>query len=187
MCNQLSTGTYYLKIIGTTVSIAQSCLMLAVNFYSCFCVGTKQNPEEVKHHNVCKPDVHGNVWLFSGHFFPFLKKTFSWRISALWWCVSFCHCCCSVTKLCPTLYDPMDHSTPDFPVVHYLPEFAQIHGPLSWWCHPSISSSVTVFSSCPQSFPASGSFPISRLFAWGGQSIGASATVLPMNIRVDFL
>ena len=57
--------------------------------------------------------------------------------------------------------------------------------PLSWWCHPTISSSVTLFSSCPQSFPASGSFPMSPFFASGGQSIGASAagSVLPMNIQ----
>ena len=57
--------------------------------------------------------------------------------------------------------------------------------PLSLWCHPTISSSVTPLSSCPQSFPASGSFPISQLFASGGQSIGASASasVLPVNIQ----
>ena len=57
--------------------------------------------------------------------------------------------------------------------------------PLSQWCHPSISSSVVPFSSCPQSFPASGSFPVSQLFPSGGQSIGASASasVLPMNIQ----
>ena len=57
--------------------------------------------------------------------------------------------------------------------------------PLSWWCHPTISSSVTPFSSCPQSFPASGSFQMSQLFAWGGQSTGvsASASVLPMNTQ----
>ena len=57
--------------------------------------------------------------------------------------------------------------------------------PSSWWCHPSISSSVIPFSSCPQSLPASGSFPMSQLFAWGGQSIGvsASASVLPMNTQ----
>ena len=47
--------------------------------------------------------------------------------------------------------------------------------PLSWWCHPVISSSVVPFSSCPQSLPASGSFPMSQLFAWGGQNIGVSA------------
>ena len=55
-------------------------------------------------------------------------------------------------------------------------------GPLSRWCYPTISSSVTPFSSCPQSSPASGSFVMNRLFASGGQSIGASASVLPMNI-----
>ena len=53
---------------------------------------------------------------------------------------------------------------------------------LNRWCHPTISSSVTPFS-CPQSFPASGFFPVSQLFASGGQSIGASASVLPMNIQ----
>ena len=55
--------------------------------------------------------------------------------------------------------------------------------PLSRWCHPTISSSVVPFSSCPQSFPTSGSFPMSQLFASGGQSIGvsASASVLPVN------
>ena len=57
--------------------------------------------------------------------------------------------------------------------------------PLSQWCHPAISSSVVPLSSCPQSLPASGSFPMSQLFAWGGQSIGvsASASVLPMNTQ----
>ena len=57
--------------------------------------------------------------------------------------------------------------------------------PSSQWCHPAISSSVVPFSSCPQSLPASGSFPVSQLFAWGGQSIGvsASASVLPMNTQ----
>ena len=55
----------------------------------------------------------------------------------------------------------------------------------SRWCHLAISSSVIPFSSCPQSLPASESFPISQLFAWGGQSIGvsASALVLPMNTQ----
>ena len=57
--------------------------------------------------------------------------------------------------------------------------------PLSQWCHPAISSSVVPFSSHLQSFPASGSFPMSQLFAWSGQSIGvsASASVLPMNTQ----
>ena len=57
--------------------------------------------------------------------------------------------------------------------------------PLSRRCHPAISSSVVPFSSCPQSLPASGSFPMSQHFTWGGQSIGvsASASVLPMNTQ----
>ena len=57
--------------------------------------------------------------------------------------------------------------------------------PSSWWCHPALSSSVVPFSSCPQSLPASESFPVSQLFAWGGQSIGvsASSSVLTMNTQ----
>ena len=60
--------------------------------------------------------------------------------------------------------------------------------PLSWWCHPTISSSVVSFSSCPQSFLASRPFQTSQLFASGGQSIGVSASVsvLPMNIQDRF-
>ena len=55
--------------------------------------------------------------------------------------------------------------------------------PLSQWCNPIISSSVVPFSSCLQSFPASGSFPVTQFFPSGGQRIGASASVLPMNIQ----
>ena len=57
--------------------------------------------------------------------------------------------------------------------------------PSSWWCHPAISSSAVPFSSCLQSFPASGSIPVSQLFAWGGQNIAVSAStsVLPMNTQ----
>ena len=57
--------------------------------------------------------------------------------------------------------------------------------PSSQWCHPAISSSVIPFSSCPQSLPASGSFPMTQLFPWGGQSIGVSAStsVLPKNVQ----
>ena len=75
--------------------------------------------------------------------------------------------------------DPMNHSTPGLPVHHQLPEFTQTHD------HPAIWSSVIPFSSCPQSLPASGSFPMSQLFSWGGQSIGVSAStsVLPMNTQ----
>ena len=57
--------------------------------------------------------------------------------------------------------------------------------PSSWWCHPAIPSSFVPFSSCPQSLPASESFPMSQLFTWGGQSTGVSglASVLPMNTQ----
>ena len=58
--------------------------------------------------------------------------------------------------------------------------------PLRQWYHPIISSSVVPFSSCPQSFPASGSFPMSQLFTLGGQSVGTSASVLPVNIQEWF-
>ena len=69
------------------------------------------------------------------------------------------------------------------------PEACSNSCPSSRWCLPTISSSVVPFSSCLQSFPASGSFQMSPFFTSGGQSIGvsASASVLPMNIRTDFL
>ena len=78
----------------------------------------------------------------------------------------------SAAQLCPTLCDPMNHSTPGLPVHHRLPEFTQTQRPPSPWCHPVISSSVVPFSSCPQSLPASEFFPTSQLFSWGGQSTG---------------
>ena len=69
------------------------------------------------------------------------------------------------------------------------PEACSNSCPSSWWCHPTISSSVIPFASCLQSFPASGSFLMSQFFASGGQCIGASASapVLPMNIQDWFL
>ena len=75
----------------------------------------------------------------------------------------------------------MECSMPGLPVHHQLPEFTQTH---VHWCHSTISSSVVPFSRI-QSFPASGSFPVSQLFVSGGQSIGvlASASVLLMNIQ----
>ena len=59
--------------------------------------------------------------------------------------------------------------------------------PLSQWCHPTISSSVVLFSSCLQSFPASGSFPMSQFLASGGQSIGASASALVLSMNMTGL
>ena len=91
----------------------------------------------------------------------------------------------SVTQSCPTLWDPMNHSTPGLPVHHQLLEFTQTHAhrvsDAIQPSHPLSSASPPA----PQSLPASGSFPISQLFAWGGQSTGVSApaSVLPMNTR----
>ena len=70
----------------------------------------------------------------------------------------------SVTRLCPTLCNPMDCSTTGFPVHHKLPGACSKSCPLSRWCHPTISSSVVPFSSHLQSFPASRSFPVSQFF-----------------------
>ena len=95
----------------------------------------------------------------------------------------------SVAQLCPTLCNPMVCSTPGLPVHQQSPTPGvysnSLSHPLSRWCHPTVSSSVVPFSSCPQSFPASGSFQRSQLFASGSQSIGVSAStlVLPMNIE----
>ena len=93
-------------------------------------------------------------------------------------------CCCAVTKSCLTLWDRMDCSMPGLPVHHQLRVYSNSR-PLSQWYHPAISSSVIPFSSCPQSFPASRSFPMSQFFTSSGQSIGvsASASALPTNIQ----
>ena len=111
----------------------------------------------------------------------FAHLRFCWR-SFPW------HFSCSVAKLYLTLCKPMSCITPGFPVLHCLPGFAQTHV-FEWMmpsnhlilCHP--------FSSCLQSFPASGSFQMSQFFTSGSQSIGAlaSASVLPMNIQDDGL
>ena len=72
-----------------------------------------------------------------------------------------------------------------FPCPSTTPRVHPNSCPLSWWCYPTISSSVVPFSSCPKSFPASGSFPMSQLFTSGGQSIGVSGStsVLPVNTQ----
>ena len=67
----------------------------------------------------------------------------------------------------------LQHSRPPCP--SQTPRIYSNTCPLSWWCYPVISSSVVPFSSCLPSFPASGSFPVSQFFTWGGQSIGVSA------------
>ena len=98
-----------------------------------------------------------------------------------WWC--------SVANLCLILCDPPDCSMLGLPVPYQLLELAQTH--VHWKgdaIQPPHPPSAVPFSSCPQSFPTSGSFPMSQLFTSGGQSIGvsASASVLPMNIQYWF-
>ena len=103
-------------------------------------------------------------------------------------------CCCSDTQSCLTLWlYGLQHAR--LPCPSPSPGLCSNLCPLSRWCHSTISSSVTPFSSCLQSFPASGSFPVSWILPSGGQSTGvsASSSVLPMNIqdwfffRIDWL
>ena len=88
----------------------------------------------------------------------------------------------SVAQLCPTLW-PHGLQHARFPCPSPTPRAYSNSCPLSWWCQTTISSSVIPFSFHLQSFPASGSFPVSQFFASGSQSIGVSAlaSVLPMN------
>ena len=90
-----------------------------------------------------------------------------------------------ITQLCPTLCRPHGLQHTRLPCPSPTPGACSNSYPSSWWCHPTISSSVIPFSSCLQSFPASGSFLMSWLFASGGQSTGASVSVsvLLMNIQ----
>ena len=89
----------------------------------------------------------------------------------------------SVAKSCPTLCDPMDCSTSGFPVLP-SPRVCSNSCPLSQWCHPAISSSDTLFS-CHQSFPASGTYPMSQLFSLDEENTGVStsASVLTTSIQ----
>ena len=137
----------------------------------------------------------------SSIFAPFMQ---SWSIFFFWsivdlQCVNFCctakwfsytYCCCSVTQSCLTLR-PHGLQHPRLPCPSLSPGICSNSCLLSQWCHPTISFSVTFphFSSCPQSFPVLGSFPVNWLFESGGQSIGtlASASVLQWIFRVDIL
>ena len=103
----------------------------------------------------------------------------SWKSSQIWRRVY-----CSVTQSCLTLCHPMDCTIPSFPVFTISWSVLKLCL-LSRWCHPAISCSVVPFSSCLQSSPDSGSFPMNWLFKSGGQNLGvsASASVLPMNIQ----
>ena len=120
------------------------------------------------------------------HYKDCVAKSISTSLSRAWNVYLFVHQFSSVQSLSRVqLLQPREpqHSRPPCPSpttgVHPNP------CPLSRWCHPTISSSVVPFSSCPQSFPASGSFQMSQLFVSGGQSIGVSTStsVLPMNTQ----
>ena len=110
-----------------------------------------------------------------------LRKIFSFQFS-------------SVTQSCPTLQlHGLQHAR--LPCPSPTPRAYSDSHPLDRWCHPTISSSVIAFSSCLQSFPVSGSFPMSQFFASGGQRtrVSASASVLPneysgvISFRIDWL
>ena len=95
------------------------------------------------------------------------------------------NCYCSVLTVIADSLPPHGLPHARLPCLSATPRACSNSYPSSRWCHPTISSSVIPFSSCLQSFPASGSFQMSQFFASGGQSIGvsASASVLPMNIQ----
>ena len=109
-------------------------------------------------------------WTENGHCLNLTR-----HCSVRWWC--------SFAKSCPTLCDPRDRNMPGSSVLHYSSKVCWNSCPLSQWSHPTISFSVASFSSCPQSFPASGSFPVSWPLASGDQGIGASVSVFPINIQ----
>ena len=111
-----------------------------------------------------------------------LRSDLRWKVPS----AGFCFCLVHFSLL--VVFDSLrphelQHARPPCPSPS--PGVHSDSRPSSRWCHPTISSSVVPFSSCPQSFPASGSFPMSQLFTWGGQSIGVSAlaSVLPMNTQ----
>ena len=99
---------------------------------------------------------------------------------------SYCHYCCSVTESCPILCNPLDCSTPGFLVLHPLPEFAQTHvhrvGDAIQPSHPLSPLSPPALSLSQHQGP----FPVSQFLTSGGQSIGASASVLPVNLQCWF-
>ena len=108
----------------------------------------------------------------------------TWTGSICWTWVKMSGQFSSVAQSCLTLQlHESQHARPPCPSP--TPGVHSNSCPTNQWCHPAISSSFIPFSSCPQSLPAPGSFPISQLFSWGGQSIGvsASASVLPVNTK----
>ena len=122
---------------------------------------------------------HPTLYLILPHLLPHLTFTTTFRTINIYGSVQFSHSVKS-NSLRP---HGLQHIRPPCPSP--TPGVYSNSCPSSWWCHPTISSSVIPFSFCLQSFSASGSFPVSQLFTSGGQSIGASAlaSVLPVNIQ----
>ena len=127
---------------------------------------------------------------FPGDFTHSHKHIFHWRNVELWWVAkSKMYSMISSVQFSRSVVSNswrphgLQHTRPPCPSP--TPRVYTNSCPSSQWCHPIISSSVVPFSSCPQSFPASGSFQMSQFFASGGQSIGvsASASVLAMNTQ----
>ena len=114
-------------------------------------------------------------WLKTDEYLKNHLICFSIELLGSSWICRTIVCCCSVTKSCLTLCNPTGRTTPGFSVLHCLSQFAQIN---VHWAGEAIQPSVTRFSFCLLSFPASGSFPMSQLFASGGQTIGTSASAL---------
>ena len=125
----------------------------------------------------------GKLCLSIVYLLPFLDISYN-KTTFIYWTVygvSCGKCCCSVAKSCPTLWPHgLQHARLLCPSL--FPGVCSGSCPLSHWCHPAILSSVTAFSSCLQSFPASGSFPMSQLFASDSQSTGASASAFSLGL-----
>ena len=119
-----------------------------------------------------------------------LTETFLWGHGRSHWTtfqISYCKLLYSCSVMSNSLRPHgLQHARPPCPLL--CPRVCSNSCPLNQWCHPTILSSVIPFSSCLQSFPASGSSPMNRFFASGGQSIGTSVSesVLPMNIQDRF-
>ena len=139
------------------------------------------------------------LFFFENHLYPlliflklweYLNVYWSFKFPLLWISVTCIVLCCSLTlqfsrSVVSDSLRPHEsqHTRPSCPSP--TPGVYSNPCPLSRWCHPAISSSVVPFSSCSQSLPASGSFPVSQLFAWSDQTTGvsASASVLPINTQ----
>ena len=161
--NHFSFLTPHILPISKLCCLCLQSISKLTYFYLCYShPGLRLGPWHQAYRNCFLPGLFDSIIAFHGPLkYCLLILLSSTNIGVGSWQLS------SVAQLCLTLCDPMDCSTPGFPVHHQLPELTQSKShPSSWWCHPTISSSIVPFSSCPQSFPASGSFPVSQFFPW---------------------